>query len=74
MKIKNLGYSTEVSERELSVIMASLRIAAREHAKVSTGDNPFFDLHGEFVRQTGFCIGDHMDLRAKLREAGNGLV
>lgn len=74
MKIKNLGYSIELSEKELSVVMASLRLAAQHHGQISSGANPFFDLHGEFVRQTGFCGGDHMDLKNKLREAGNGLV
>ena len=56
------------------MVMASLRMAARSHSNISTGSNPFFDLHGEFVRQTGFCSGDHSDLKSDLKEDGNGLV
>lgn len=66
MTIENIGYTARFSLKELSVVMAGLRLAAIQHGKNGGSDNPFFDLHKEFVRQTGFNSGDHEDLRIRL--------
>lgn len=69
MRINNHEMTVVLTVKELGTWMAALRSAARNSVTCFPWDaNPFLEQHGGLVRLTGYCSGDHDDLREELRK------
>lgn len=69
MKITTHELSFTLTEKDLSVWMAALRLASK-HSSVPIipwDSCPFLAQHKELVRLTGYGSGDHQDLHEYLK-------
>lgn len=69
MRIISNEFEISINEKELSIWMAALRRAAKEHAKYQNGpadSNPFLHQHGVLAHLTGYSTGGHEELIKQL--------
>jgi len=73
MKITSNTFAFELTEKEVAIWMAALRLASEQSAAgiIPRESCPFLIQHGELVRLTGYGAGDHERLKEKVlkREA-----
>lgn len=68
MKITENNFAFELTEKELGVWMAALRLASKASASgmVPRDSCPFLLQHEELVRLTGYGSGDHERLKEQV--------
>lgn len=68
MKITANNFAFELTEKEVGVWMAALRLACEKssNGRVPHDSCPFLAQHGELARLTGYGAGDHDRLKEKV--------
>jgi hypothetical protein len=68
MKITANNFAFELTEKEVGVWMAALRLASKASAAgtIPHDSCPFLLQHGELVRLTGYGAGDHERLKEEV--------
>lgn len=71
MTLSDHKLTITLSEKDLSVWMAALRLAAiSSRVPLIGAPCPFVVQHAELVRLTGYSAGDHLDLVDKVNAPG----